>query len=82
MNHVVAATDMPSRDVPIQTLDRAVLGAGLIPRLIKIDVEGFEADVLRGAVLAAPELIVVQTETERRKSSKCAQECRHDRVHI
>jgi hypothetical protein len=64
MNHVVAETDMPSRDVPIQTLDRAVLGAGLIPRLIKIDVEGFEADVLRGAraVLAAPELMVVQTE--------------------
>ena len=64
VNHVTAQPDMPSRDVPIQTLDRAVFGAGLIPRLIKIDVEGFEASVLRGAraVLAESELIAVQTE--------------------
>ena len=48
----------------MQTLDQALFNRGFIHTLIKIDVEGFEFGVLRGAraVLAAPELMAVLTE--------------------
>jgi FkbM family methyltransferase len=38
-----------SVSVPVVSLDRYVRNAGLHPRLIKVDVEGAELDVLRGA---------------------------------
>jgi FkbM family methyltransferase len=63
-NHIVAATEPSGRDVPIETLDQVLFDTGHIPTLIKLDVEGYEAEVLRGAraVLAAPSLKAVLTE--------------------
>ena len=63
-NHVVTGADTTGRSVPMQTLDRALFDRGRIPILIKIDVEGYEAEVLRGAcaVLTAPNLKGVLTE--------------------
>jgi FkbM family methyltransferase len=63
-NHVVSAVDPSGRDVPIQTLDQTFLDSGRIPALIKLDVEGYEAEVLRGALalLAAPGLKAILTE--------------------
>ena len=48
-NHVVSAVDPSGRDVPIQSLDQTFLDTGRIPALIKLDVEGYKAEVLRGA---------------------------------
>ncbi len=61
-NHVLTSADATGRSVPMQTLDRAL--GGRIPILVKIDVEGYETEVLRGAraVLAASELKAVLTE--------------------
>jgi FkbM family methyltransferase len=63
-NHVVAETESNGRDVPIETIDHAFADTGYIPTLIKLDVEGYEAEVLRGAraVLAAPGLKAILTE--------------------
>jgi FkbM family methyltransferase len=64
-NHVVSGADAIGRSVPMQSLDRALFGNGRVPILIKIDVEGHEAEVLRGArtVLGAPDLKGVLTES-------------------
>jgi FkbM family methyltransferase len=63
-NHVITEDNWtgPSLDVPVQTLD-AVL-AGQIPALIKIDVEGWESEVLAGAetTLRDPELLALIVE--------------------
>jgi FkbM family methyltransferase len=66
-NHVVTDANGIGRFVPMQTLDRVLFASGRIPSLIKIDVEGYEGEVLRGAcaVLAAPELKGVLTENRR-----------------
>jgi FkbM family methyltransferase len=63
-NHVVTGADATGRCVPMQTLDRALFDTGRIPILIKIDVERYEAEALRGAdaVLTAPGLEGVLTE--------------------
>ena len=63
MNRALAdGDDAPSETVPIRTLD-AILG-GRAPALLKIDVEGGEADVLKGAAeaLASPGLRAVIAE--------------------
>jgi FkbM family methyltransferase len=46
-NHIVTGADATGRSVPMQTLDRAF--SDRIPILIKIDIEGYEAEALRGA---------------------------------
>lgn len=66
LNHVVAEGEPAGPrlvDVALATLDSALGGAR--PALVKIDVEGYEADVLKGAagVLASEELWAVLVET-------------------
>ena len=47
MNRVVSDSNLPCVDVPVVTLDEQL--AGRVPVCIKIDVEGFETEVLAGA---------------------------------
>jgi FkbM family methyltransferase len=65
VNHVVTDTmteTVPTELAPMTTLDETL--AGRIPILLKIDVEGFETEVLNGAIqtLAAPALRAVLLE--------------------
>jgi len=57
MNHVALEGEKNTIEVPVVTLDK-VLGEGECPFLLKIDVEGFETEVINGAMatLARPEL--------------------------
>jgi hypothetical protein len=48
-NTIVTDADATGRFVPMQIQDRALFDGGRIQILIKIDVEGYEAKVLRGA---------------------------------
>ncbi|VUX46363.1 conserved hypothetical protein [Candidatus Defluviicoccus seviourii] len=63
MNRVVSDADSDVREVPVTTLDQAF--AGHAPTMLKLDVEGFEDQVLEGAaeVLRRDELKVVAIET-------------------
>lgn len=49
MNGLVPVAGFSKMTVPVVTLDAEVAELGLVPDLIKIDVEGAEWDVLRGA---------------------------------
>lgn len=64
LNHVLAPGEiaMNSVTVPVERLD-ALVGAQT-PTMLKIDVEGFESEVIRGAaqVLAQPALVAVLIE--------------------
>jgi FkbM family methyltransferase len=62
MNRVARSDDKPIQMVPVRRLDDIVDAAA--PTLIKLDVEGFEEQVLRCAsrVLASPCLLAVQSE--------------------
>ncbi|MFM2360539.1 MAG: hypothetical protein RLY16_2532 [Bacteroidota bacterium] len=55
VNHVATATETNTIDVPVACLDDVLQN---VPALIKIDVEGFETEVLNGAAstLANPQL--------------------------
>ncbi len=63
-NHVVAASeaDCPAIEVAVRTLDDVL--AGELPKMIKVDVEGFESHVIRGAgdVLTSESLSAVVME--------------------
>ncbi|MGP3726342.1 FkbM family methyltransferase [Cereibacter sphaeroides] len=63
LNRVALPEDRNVQDVPIRRLEDVLSGAS--PTLIKIDVEGCEAEVLRGAgdILANPALKAVIIET-------------------
>lgn len=62
VNRVAEGTDLPSRTVAVRRLDDVCRDEN--PALIKMDVEGFEDQVLTGAerVLAKPSLLAVQSE--------------------
>jgi FkbM family methyltransferase len=64
-NHVASNNEGRTRRVFMRTLDSIV--ASTPPTMIKIDVEGYEAEVLRGAgaVLSSPVLRAVITEGQR-----------------
>ena len=63
VNHVAAEGDSDGvTDVPLTTLDLTLARASSgVPILIKVDVEGYETEVMAGAekTLAAPELLAV-----------------------
>jgi len=62
-NRVAKAEDREVRQVPVRTLDDVLKGES--PKIIKVDVEGFEAEVFKGAArtLADPALKAIITET-------------------
>lgn len=63
-NRVVARGDPGARSVPVTTLDAALNGQS--PALLKLDVEGYEAEILRGAgaTLTNEKLKAVLTENQ------------------
>lgn len=63
-NRVANASDAESRTVPVARLDDLL--AGRSPVLAKLDVEGYEAQVLAGAkdMLANPALLAVESEAD------------------
>jgi len=67
MNQVVAGLNANARMVRASTLDAQLDGE--VPTMLKVDVEGFELEVVRGGhdTLAAPMLKAVAVETEDRE---------------
>jgi FkbM family methyltransferase len=63
MNSIVAEPTTHSRKVQMTTLDAAI--GDSLPAMLKIDVEGFEPEVIRGAsrTLLIPSLNVIEIET-------------------
>jgi FkbM family methyltransferase len=59
-----------SIEVPVMTLDRLVAEHGP-PRFVKIDVEGFEPDVLRGLSYRVPALSFEFTTIQRQAAHEC-----------
>jgi FkbM family methyltransferase len=64
VNHIAGSDDLNTRDVRVTTLDALLRDSN--PVLVKMDVEGFEADVVRGAkaVFRKPSLLAIETENE------------------
>jgi FkbM family methyltransferase len=81
MNQVVMRADENTRSVAMQRLDDVpgVLEAAMI----KLDVEGFEADVLAGAqnVLTSPNLRVIETEGQNDQVTACLEGAGFLRMH-
>jgi hypothetical protein len=46
---LVAVTGASNTLIPVRTLDSEVQELGLVPSIVKIDVEGWELEVLKGA---------------------------------
>ena len=62
VNHVVSAQAENTREIKIVTLDELLEGRS--PTLLKLDVEGHEAEVITGAkqTLRRPSLLAIETE--------------------
>lgn len=63
VNHVASKSDPDAREVALRRLDRIV--GSRKPAFIKMDVEGYEAEVLAGAAatLSSSSLLAIQTES-------------------
>lgn len=57
-----AREGLRQRSVPVVTLDDVCREAGVVPEMVKLDVEGFEAEVLKGAgtLIGRTELFLVE----------------------
>ncbi len=67
MNHVATPDETDTLEIPVHTLDDILPE---IPRLIKIDVEGFEMAVLQGAGKTLPQPVLKALIVETNKSSE------------
>jgi len=56
MNHVATPRDTDTIQVDVMTADDLVAMTGLLPRVLKIDVEGFELPLLRGSAALLPQV--------------------------